>query len=80
MEPEMDGATWSFRGRRGIVESRGLLEELPAIADAYTTHGGGNQNLSGRREILNPLGWEQEMSVTFETETRRIARFRDAPA
>ena len=42
MEPEMDGATWSFRGKRGIVESRGLLKELPVIADAYTTHGGGN--------------------------------------
>lgn len=69
MEPEIDGATWSFREGREIVESRGLLEELPAIADAYTTHGGGNQNLSGRREILNPLGWEQEVSVTFETET-----------
>jgi hypothetical protein len=42
VEPEIDGATWSFREGREIVESRGLLEELPAIADAYTTHGGGN--------------------------------------
>jgi len=49
-------ATWSFREGEDIIESKGLLEELPMIADAYATHGGGNQNLSERREILDPVG------------------------
>lgn len=62
-------STWSFREGREILKTKGLMEELPAIAEAYMTHGGGNQNLSGRREILDPLDWEQEVSVTFETET-----------
>jgi hypothetical protein len=61
--------TWSFNGGREIVEEKGLKEELPAIARAYIEHGGGNQNLSGRREILGPLGWEEEVSVRFETTT-----------
>jgi len=59
--------TWSFDGGREIVENRGLKEELPAIAEAYIDHGGGNQYLSERRELLDPLGWEQEVSVKFET-------------
>ena len=49
------------------MESKGLKHELPAIAEAYIDHGGGNQNLSARRELLNPLGWEQEISIKFET-------------
>ena len=56
MKPEMrQGATWSFREGREILEAKDLLEDLPAIAEAYVTHGGGNQNLGGRREILDPL-------------------------
>jgi len=49
------------------VEKRGLKQELPTIAEAYIEHGGGNQNLSERRELLEPLDWEQEVSVKFET-------------
>ncbi|WP_071933125.1 hypothetical protein [Halodesulfurarchaeum formicicum] len=70
MRPEIrNHDTWSFSGGREIVESKGLKEELPAIAESYITHGGGNQNLSDRRELLNPLGWEQEIGVKFETTT-----------
>lgn len=61
--------TWSFNGGREIVERKELKEELPAIAEAYIDHGGGNQYLSERRELLDPLGWEQEISVKFETTT-----------
>jgi hypothetical protein len=61
--------TWSFRGGRDTLERKGLLEELPAIAEAYDTRGGGNQNLSGRREVLAPLDWQQEVSVEYEAET-----------
>jgi len=46
-----------------------LKEELPAIAEAYIDSGGGNQYLGDRRELLDPLGWEQEISVKFETIT-----------
>ena len=70
MRPEIRRPdTWSFNGGRDIVEDKGLKEELPAIAEAYIDHGGGNQNLSGRRELLAPLDWEQEVSVKFETTT-----------
>jgi hypothetical protein len=70
MMPEIRRAdTWSFNGGGEIVERKGLKEELPAIAEAYIEYGGGNQYLSDRRELLNPLGWEQEVSVTFETTT-----------
>lgn len=70
MEPTIDpGSTWSFRGGREILAEKGHIDELPAIADAYDTHGGGNQNLSDRRRILDPLDWLQEVSVTFEAET-----------
>ena len=61
--------TWSFNGGRDIIEEKGLKEELSTIADAYIEHGGGNQNLTDRREYLDPLGWDQEVSVTFETKT-----------
>lgn len=61
--------TWSYNGGRDIVEGKGLREELPAIAEAYIDHGGGNQYLSERRELLDPLNWEQEVSVKFETTT-----------
>jgi hypothetical protein len=60
---------WSFNDGRAIVERKGLKEELPAIAEAYIEHGGGNQYLSERRELLDPLGWEQEATVKFETAT-----------
>lgn len=63
------GDTWSFKSGREVVEAKGLKEELPAIAEAYIEHGGGNQNLSERRELLRPLKWEQEISVKFETTT-----------
>jgi hypothetical protein len=70
MAPRIDPAdTWSYRNGREILDSKGLLEELPAIAEAYDTHGGGNQNLSARRELLAPIDWEQEVSVRFETQT-----------
>lgn len=61
--------TWSFNGGREIVGEKGLKKELPAIAESYIEHGGGNQYLSERRELLDPLGWEQEVSVKFETTT-----------
>ena len=70
MRPEIRRAdTWSFNGGREIIEKKGLLEELPTIAEAYIDYGGGNQYLSNRRELLDPLGWEQEVSVKFETTT-----------
>ena len=47
---------WSFNGGREIVEEKSLQEELPAIAEAYIDYGGGNQYLSERRELLDPLG------------------------
>lgn len=70
MGPEIRKSdTWSYNDGRGIVERKGLKEELPAIAEAYIEHGGGNQYLSERRELLDPLGWEQEVTVKFETTT-----------
>ncbi|MCG1001907.1 MULTISPECIES: hypothetical protein [Halobacterium] len=70
MKPEIRRTdTWSFNGGRDIVERKGLKQELPAIAEAYIEHGGGNQNLSERRELLNPVNWVQEVSVKFETTT-----------
>lgn len=51
------------------MELKGLKEELPAIAKSYIDYGGGNQYLSERRELLDPLEWEQEVSVKFETTT-----------
>ena len=65
MKPEPD-QTWSFRGGRSILKEKGLLEELPTIAEAYIEYGGGNQNLSNRRQLIDPVGWEQEVSVRFE--------------
>lgn len=68
MKPEIRRAdTWSFNGGREIMESKGLKQELAAIAESYINHGGGNQYLSERRELLDPLGWEQEITVKFET-------------
>jgi hypothetical protein len=61
--------TCSFNGGREIVETKGIKSTLPSIAEAYINHGGGNQYLSERRELLRPLGWEQEVSVKFETTT-----------
>jgi len=61
--------TWSFRGGRDILDQKGLLKDLPAIAEAYDTHSGGNQNFAGRREVLDPLDWTQEFSVRYDTET-----------
>lgn len=70
MKPELRRRdTWSFNGGREIVEAKGLKEELPAIAEAYMDYGGGNQYLSERRELLDPLGWEQEISVKFKRTT-----------
>ena len=70
MRPEVRRPdTWSFNGGRDIIEDKGLKEELPAIAETYIDHGGGNQNLSERRELVAPLDWEQEVSVKFETTT-----------
>lgn len=68
MGPKIDRQdTWSFNGGRAIISEKNLLNELPTIAAAYMDHGGGNQNLAGRREYLEPLEWEQEVSVQFET-------------
>jgi len=58
--------TWSYRGGQDIVAQRGLLEELPTIARAYDEYGGGNQYLSERRELFEPINWEQEVSIRFE--------------
>lgn len=77
MKPDLrEEDTWSFNDGREIVEKRGIIEELPAIAEAYLEHGGGNQYLSERRELLDPLGWEQELSVKFETgpEVMKVSR------
>jgi hypothetical protein len=57
--------TWSFRGGRRILDEKGLLNELAEIAAAYDEHGGGNQNMAGRAERLDPLGWDQSASATF---------------
>lgn len=46
-----------------------MKEELPVIAQADIDHGGGNQNPSKRRELLDRLGWGQEISGKFETTT-----------
>jgi hypothetical protein len=70
MTPTLSRAdTWSCNGGREIIERKGLQEGLETIAEAYIEHGGGNQNLSGRRGLLDPIGWEQEVSVKFETTT-----------
>lgn len=61
--------TWSYNGGREIIERKELQEGLETVAAAYIEHGGGNQNLSGRRELLDPIGWDQEVSVKFETTT-----------
>ncbi len=58
--------TWSFRGGRQILKEKGLLNELTTIATAYHKHGGGNQNMAARGELLDPLGWEQGVTATFE--------------
>lgn len=58
--------TWSYRGAREILERKGLLEELPVIAESYDSHGGGNQYLTERQELLDPIGWQQEVSARFE--------------
>lgn len=64
--PELvEDDTWSFHRGREILEDKGLIEELPAIAQAYNKYGGGNQNMSGRSEIIDPLDWEQEISIKF---------------
>ncbi|SDQ40279.1 hypothetical protein [Natronobacterium texcoconense] len=65
MEP-VPSQTWSYRGAREILEEKGVLEELPIIAEAYDEYGGGNQNLADRRELLQPIDWEQEVTVRFE--------------
>lgn len=68
MKPDiLQEDTWSFNDGQSIIEQKGLLDELPTIAAAYTNYGGGNQYLHARSELLDPLGWEQEISVTFET-------------
>lgn len=70
MRPEIRRRdTWSFNGGRELLERKGLKEELPVIAEGYIDDGGGNQYLSERRELLDPLGWEQEATVKFETTT-----------
>ena len=70
MQPDIQKKdTWSFNGGRELVERKGLKQELSAIAEAYIDHGGGNQYLSKRRELLNPLEWVQEVSVKFEITT-----------
>ena len=57
---------WSYQGAEQILEEKSMLDELPAIAQAYVEHGGGNQNLAARRELIEPTGWEQEVGVKFE--------------
>lgn len=47
------------------MAENGLLDELPMIAQAYLEYGGGNQYLADRRELLDPLDWEQEVTITF---------------
>lgn len=59
-------ASWSYRGAREILTENGLLDELATIAEAYDEFGGGNQYLAARRDLLDPMGWEQEVSVRFE--------------
>ena len=51
------------------MEKKSLQEELPVIAEAYIDYGGGNQYLSERRELLDPLGQEEKISMKFETIT-----------
>lgn len=58
--------TWSYRGGEEILAEKGLLDELPTVAKAFDEHGGGNRTLSERRNLLEPMGWEQEVSVRFE--------------
>lgn len=66
MAPELNlDATWSYHRCRDILREKGLLDELPVIAGAYIQFGGGNQNLADRRELLDPIGWEQEVTVTY---------------
>lgn len=70
MEPELtQESTWSFWNGQQILEKKNLIDDLPAIAAVYEKYGGGNQNLSKRRDILDPLGWEQTVSTTFEAPT-----------
>lgn len=58
--------TWSYRNGKDIIKKKGILEGLPLIAQAYDQYGGGNQYLSERRELLEPAGWDEEVSITFE--------------
>lgn len=58
--------TWSYRGGRRILREKGLFSDLPEIAAAYDEHGGGNQNMAARGDRLDPLGWQQEISVKYE--------------
>lgn len=58
--------TWSYRGARDVLDEKGLLDELPVIAEAYNKYGGGNQNIAARRELLQPIEWNQEVTVRFE--------------
>lgn len=68
MRPEIRKEdTWSFHGGKDVLEGKGAIEDLPALAEAYIEHGGGNQYLTERSELLDPLGWKQEVSVMFET-------------
>lgn len=64
-EPDPD-RTWSYRGAKEILNEKGVLSELPIIANAFDEFGGGNRYLTERRERLDPIEWEQEVSIQFE--------------
>lgn len=67
MVPELRATdTWSFHGSEDILREKSLLSDLPEIAAAYDEHGGGNQNMAARAQRLDPLGWQQTVSATFE--------------
>lgn len=66
MTPELEPeSTWSYHRGGEVLREKGLLDELPVIAEAYIRCGGGNQNLADRRELLNPVGWEQEVTAKY---------------
>lgn len=60
------GDTWSYRDGQKIIEEKGLIQELAVIAEAYEQYGGGNQNFRDRQQLLDPIGWKQEVSARFQ--------------
>lgn len=74
VESPISDDTWSYRGGRGILEQKGLLGDLPIIAEAYERFGGGNQNMADREGLMSPIGWQQEVSARFEAPDSEYAR------